>query len=132
MRISWPEVQSAVFLRRSRAALALFLLIYAMGASARFLYLHTIPKEALDAPDGMSVVDSRYAQLRPALPQGQVVCFLPEAGVSEQGAIDERYSAQYGLAPVLLTPGSTCEWFLRLTSGGACVGNRNGERCRPF
>ncbi len=58
------------------------------------------------------MLDSRYAKLRPALPQGQVVCFLAESEISPLEASEEWYNAQYSLAPTLLTPGSNCEFVI--------------------
>jgi hypothetical protein len=127
-----PKQQSGTFLRRTRGTAGLLLLVFGCGASARLVRENTIPEGALGRPDGMMVLDSRYAKLRPFVPQGQVVCFLAESGVPRENAVGEYYSAEYGLAPSLLTLGSNCESFLELTSQGACVGTRFGESCETF
>lgn len=124
--------QLGVFLGRTRVAAGLLLLIFGCGSSAKLLRENTLPQAALGVPDGMMVLDSRFAKLRPFVPQGQIVCFLAEPGVSGERASGEYYSAEYGLAPSLLTLGSSCESFLELTSQGACVGTRFGERCETF
>jgi hypothetical protein len=121
-----------VFLRRARVAAGVLLLVFACGASARLLEMNTIPKAAIAVPDEITVLDSRYAKLRPTLPQGQVACFLAKPGISQAEAIDERYTAQYGLAPSLLAQGSNCESFVQLFSQGACVGTRSGQTCETF
>lgn len=106
--------------------------MFACGASARFLQINTPSNVAHAVPDEITVLDSRYAKLRPALPGDQVVCFVAKPGISTQGAIDERYSAQYGLAPSLLTLDSNCEFVVKLFSDRTCVSTRSGETCEAF
>jgi hypothetical protein len=116
-----------VFLRRTRVTAGLLLLVFACGASAKLQQ-----EGALAVPDGMSVLDYRYAKLRPLVPKGQVVCFRAVPGIPREKADAQLYSAQYFLAPTLLTPGSDCESFIELTFRGACVGTRSGETCETF
>ncbi len=121
-----------VFLRRARVAAGLLLLVFACAASARLIRKNTISKAGLAVPDGITVLDSRYAELRPALPQSQVICFLAEPEISQEGAIREKYAAQYGLAPSLLAQGSNCEFFVEVFHHGACVGTRLQTTCEAF
>lgn len=121
-----------VFLARTRVSSGLVLLVFAGGASMRLLQTETVSKAASAVPDEITVLDSRYAKLRPMLPRGQVFCFLAKPGVSPQGAVYGRYSAQYGMAPSLLTPDSNCENFVKLLSKKACVSTRSSETCEPF
>jgi hypothetical protein len=124
--------QLGVLLRRIRVAAGLLLLVFACGASARLLQINTIPKAGSAVPDGITLVDSSYAKLRPNLPQGQVVCFVAEPGIPQEKAVGERYSAQYGLAPSLLTPGEDCEFVIRRISRGACVSTKSRQTCETF
>lgn len=117
---------------RTRVAAGLVVLLLACGSSARWLQENTIPDAALSVPDGMTVLDSRFARLRPALPRDQVICFIAEPGLSREKADGELFSAQYGLAPALLTRDSDCESYIELTSRGACIGTRLGETCEGF
>ena len=121
-----------VFLGRTRVAAGLLLLVFACGTSARLLYITTVPKVSLAVPDEMTALDSRYATLLPALPRDQTVCFLAEPGIPQEKAVVEWHSAEYGLAPKLLTPDSNCEFVVQLTSRGPCLRTRLGERCVVF
>jgi hypothetical protein len=62
------------------------------------------------APDTVSETIESYDELKSSLPAHGVACYFSDKDVEAQAFL--WYLAEYSLAPLVLRPGSDCEWLI--------------------